>query len=397
MDCDDCHLDCYLNDDESSYDIGIDDSDRVDCTADIRRAVNVNNGGTELLRDRRYQAAVKSFTSVLTILKPLAAIVEGNIATNGNDGNGYYHSNDSNNSDSGNPASSMPLSMNFAAGSSSGSGNDGETSRRHHRHQEGPVDNDSGDIDMTDAASAAATRRSSLSSDNNKRKKDEGERAESLPVTSSSPSATKRLNASSSPPLAKKRLGYFVFRDPVEIPIESVPRTVSIPIAPTADPQDGSDGLSSSDLFSKFIMIVMYNLALTLHLQAIEADDGDCAEHNSKTGGRRSGINRRARRLFARARKLYELAFEMHLDESCEDVNLLFTLALINNLGLIYDRTGETSRSETCFGNMLSTMMYLTDSNESSNVKQWDGLLSNVMDILFFKKKVMYEVAAPAA
>jgi len=46
---------------------------------------------------------------------------------------------------------------------------------------------------------------------------------------------------------------------------------------------------------------------------------------------------------------------------------------------------------------MLSTMMYLTDSNESSNVKQWDGLLSNVMDILFFKKKVMYEVAAPAA
>lgn len=396
MDCDDCHLDCYLND-ECSCDIDIDDSDRVDCTADIRRAVSVNNGGTELLRDRRYQAAVKSFTSVLTILKPLAAIVEGNNVANGNDGNGYYHSNDSNNSDSGNPASSMPLSMNFAAGSSSGSGNDGETSRRHHRHQEGPVDNDSGDIDMMDAASAAATRRSSLSSDNNKRKKDEGERAESLPATSSSPSATKPLSASSSPPLAKKRLGYFVFRDPVEIPIESVPRTVSIPIAPTADPQDGSDGLSSSDLFSKFIMIVMYNLALTLHLQAIEADDGDGVENNSKTGGRRSGINRRARRLFARARKLYELAFEMHLDESCEDVNLLFTLALINNLGLIYDRTGETSRSETCFGNMLSTMMYLTDSNESSNVKQWDGLLSNVMDILFFKKKVMYEVAAPAA
>ena len=73
-------------------------------------------------------------------------------------------------------------------------------------------------------------------------------------------------------------------------------------------------------------------------------------------------------------------------------------LALINNLGLIYDRTGETSRSETCFGNMLSTMMYLTDSNESRNVKQWDELLSNVMDILFFKqKKATYEVAAPAA
>merc|ERR1712157_614889 len=113
-------------------------------------------------------------------------------------------------------------------------------------------------------------------------------------------------------------------------------------------------------------MIVMYNLALTLHLQAIEADsnDGTVAaaakstgvenENNSNNKGRgRGSINKRAKRLFSRARKLYELAFEMHLDESCEDVNLLFTLALINNLGLIYDRTGETSRSETSFGNML--------------------------------------------
>merc|ERR1712072_508758 len=199
--------------------------------------------------------------------------------------------------------------------------------------------------------------------------------------------------------MGEKRRGYFVFRDPVEIPIESVPETVSVPVAPTTAPQDGS---SSSDLFSKFIMIVMYNLALTLHLQAIEADrDGTAAKstgvENNNNNSRGGGINKRAKRLFSRARKLYELAFEMHLDESCEDVNLLFTLALINNLGLIYDRIGEKSRSETCFGNMLSTMMYLTDSNESSNVKQWDGLLSNVMDVLFFKKKVMYEVGAPAA
>merc|ERR1711937_209334 len=283
---------------------------------------------------------------------------------------------------------------------SSNSSSSNETSRRRRQetnHQEAPVENDSGDINMMDAvASTTATRRSSLSSDN-KMKKDE---EESLPATSStSLPATKRV---SSPPSAKKRRGYFVFRDPVEIPIESVPRTVSIPLTPTAvNPQDDPDGLSSADLFSKFIMIVMYNLALTLHLQAIEADDGDCDRATAEAKSNRrstSGMNRRAKRLFSRARKLYELAFEMHLDESCEDVSLLFTLALINNLGLIYDRTGKTSRSETCFGNMLSTMMYLTDSNESRNVKQWDGLLSNVMDILFFKqKKATYEVAAPAA
>merc|ERR1711977_434342 len=315
-------------------------------------------------------------------------------------GDGYYPGN----SDNSNPAPSMPLSMNFAASStnsnSSTSSSSNETSRRRRQeqtnHQEAPAVNGSGDINMTDAvASTTATRRSSLSSDN-KMKKDE---EEALPATSStSLPATKRV---SSPPSAKKRRGYFVFRDPVEIPIESVPRTVSIPLTPTAvNPQDDPDGLSSADLFSKFIMIVMYNLALTLHLQAIEADDGDCERTTTEAKSTRrssSGMSRRAKRLFSRARKLYELAFEMHIDESCEDVNLLFTLALINNLGLIYDRIGEKSRSETCFGNMLSTMMYLTDSNESSNVKQWDGLLSNVMDILFFKKKVMYEVGAPAA
>merc|ERR1712224_825688 len=134
----------------------------------------------------------------------------------------------------------------------------------------------------------------------------------------------------------------------------------------------------------------MYNPALTLHLHAIQTDSS--SSNSSK--------KKKTRRLYSRARKLYELAFEMHLDESCEDVNLLFTLAIINNLGLIYDRAGESARAETCFGNMLSTMMYLTDSNEAKNVAQWDGLFSNVMDILFFENETNiteYEIAAASA
>jgi len=74
-------------------------------------------------------------------------------------------------------------------------------------------------------------------------------------------------------------------------------------------------------------------------------------------------------------------------------VDLLFTLALINNLGLIYYTVNERDRSRTCFKNMFSTMMYLMDSNESQSIKEWDGLLSNAMDIL----KIGNEVAAPAA
>jgi len=142
-------------------------------------------------------------------------------------------------------------------------------------------------------------------------------------------------------------------------------------------------------------MIVMYNLALTLHLHALSLSNVIRNQNPNLAFADSSEKSdaKKAKKLFLRARKLYELAFEMHLDESC-DVNLLFTLALINNLGLVYDVLDQKQRSKTCFKNMFSTMMYLMDSNESHTVKEWDGLLSNVMDILFQQHR---EIAAPAA
>jgi len=167
-----------------------------------------------------------------------------------------------------------------------------------------------------------------------------------------------------------------------------------------------ADNGGASTLFSKFLMIVMYNLALTLHLHAISiGNDGSSydKELNTTNISNDADVSRpssapipdqkKSMKLFLRARKLYELAFEMHLDESC-NVSLLFTLALINNLGLVYDMVGEKRRSQTCFKNMFSTMMYLVDSNESQAIEEWDGLLSNVMEILF---KEQCEIAAPAA
>jgi hypothetical protein len=148
---------------------------------------------------------------------------------------------------------------------------------------------------------------------------------------------------------------HFVFRDPIEIPFDVVP-TMEEP---------------SDKLVNKFVVVIMYNLALAVHLSSLQCQDFAC---------------------LTRARKLYELAFQMHLEESC-DVTLLFSLALMNNLGLIYHLLGEEERSKTCFKNMLATMMYLLESDEAKTIKQWDGLLSNVMDRMFKD----HEVAAPAA
>mmetsp|Transcript_13318 Transcript_13318/g.14916 ORF Transcript_13318/g.14916 Transcript_13318/m.14916 type:complete len:147 (+) Transcript_13318:98-538(+) len=57
-------------------------------SASIQQAVLENNAGTRFVRQCHYDSAVKSFTSVLKILKPLAEIVEDNkTAAEGGNGN----------------------------------------------------------------------------------------------------------------------------------------------------------------------------------------------------------------------------------------------------------------------------------------------------------------------
>merc|ERR1719491_2043674 len=165
-------------------------------------------------------------------------------------------------------------------------------------------------------------------------------------------------------PFARKPK-YFVFHDPVVIPPESLPSrstTSATRMNSNDDDDDDFDELSlySSEFFSKFLMIVMYNLALTLHLHALSLS---ASVHSLSKSGNSSSTSttttattiKHIKKLFLRSRKLYELAFEIHLDA---DVDLLFTLALINNLGLIYYTVNEKDRSTTCFKNMFSTMMF---------------------------------------
>merc|ERR1712194_82864 len=141
----------------------------------------------------------------------------------------------------------------------------------------------------------------------------------------------------------------------------------------------------------------MYNLAMTLHLHALSLSSSVHSSSVSSSSGNNSSTTLTAtttikhiKKLFLRSRNLYELAFEMHVDA---DVDLLFTLALLNNLGLLYYTVNENDRSTTCFKNMFSTMMYLMDSKESHSIKKWDGLFANAIDIL----KIGNDVAASAA
>ena len=135
----------------------------------------------------------------------------------------------------------------------------------------------------------------------------------------------------------------FVFRDPIEVP----------EIAFRSRP--------SKRLFAKLSMVALFNLGLSFHLCALD----------------QSSVIK-----LVQAKDLYELAFQMHLEENC-DVTLLYSLALMNNLGLIYHVLGDHTRSGNCFNHMLSTMMFLLESQDAHSIKQWDGLLSNVMGLVF--------------
>jgi len=346
---------------------------RSGITATIQQAVFENNAGSRLVRQCHYDAAVKSFTSVLKILKPLAAILEQQ------QHNDRFENNDANAS-----SNTVQFKISFVNNSNTMIMDDDDTEKDTEMTCTRETMNDLSVLSVSPEVSVTASSPAVSASYTHK-------------VLASKQHNYNNNNGTTSSPFARKPK-YFVFHDPVVIPPESLPSgstSATIGIHTNEDDYDDDvvDELSlySPEFFSKFLMIVMYNLALTLHLHALSlsASVQSSSSNNSSSTTTATTI-KYIKKLFLRSRKLYELAFEMHLDT---DVDLLFTLALINNLGLIYYTVNEKDRSTTCFKNMFSTMMYLMDSNESQSIKEWDGLLSNAMDIL----KIGNEVAACAA
>ena len=404
-------------------------------TEAVFRAVSKNNDGTKLIQNCQYDEAVKAFMIVLKVLKPLAAIVENNKNNNAN-----------NKSKRKINTTSSSFSIRFAS----------------NHHVNGRT-NDTIIDDVDDITTTTRTRTRIATSD-----------MDGLTIDYSSPPSFDSLTS----PVAAATTHY-VFRDPVMILPESVPTPTFTSRGPTNTRssnqlhtkvantdefdinnnnnehkiENDDDFMSfmevyTPELFSKFLLIVMFNLALTLQLHAQSLCNSNVTTSNSRvTDTKKNSTAGTIHKLFVRSRKLYELAFEMHLDmgdgssggittsmiqafnqttmstttsiddsddddnnkNSCkdDDVNsdLLFTLGLINNLGLVYCTLQETVRCQTCFQNMFSTMLYLTDTNRDTNRSQsrsaikikddyWDGLLSNVMNLIY---KPEYEVVALAA
>jgi hypothetical protein len=387
----------------------------IDCTASTassiaRRAAVVNNEGTMLLHSGRCHDAVKAFSAVLGMLKPFipgttAATTTATVATTAAVATtGSYNVIDKSHypavvdvalngpaTVNGNVNTNMVTSMRSGErppardsdaridNGNQDNSNDSNKSRRCCPDKR-PVSATAGGSGDDDAR-AAKRKRAHNQSESLSVVEDHTTVLESKSTTSQTPAASGNSSSSYAHFYEEQ---HFVFQDPIEIPLEVVPRR-SAP---------------SKKLITKFVVVVMYNLALAVHLSADSPspspssscdDDVSMSSTIESIDGEKEEERRRA--ILARAQRLYELAFQMHLEESC-DVTLLYSLALMNNLGLIYRMVGDVDRSQRCFQNQLSTMMYLLEAQEAPTIKQWDGLFSNVMHFVLRDGR---EISAPAA
>merc|ERR1712194_507724 len=82
-------------------------------TATIQHAVCENNAGSRLVRQCHYDAAVKSFTSVLKILKPLAAILEQHQQQHDDNDSNNDDDSSNDNADTTTTSSTVPFKISF--------------------------------------------------------------------------------------------------------------------------------------------------------------------------------------------------------------------------------------------------------------------------------------------
>jgi hypothetical protein len=80
-----------------------------------------------------------------------------------------------------------------------------------------------------------------------------------------------------------------------------------------------------------------------------------------------------------RAMKLYELSFNLQRDQRFEN-NVLFTLAIVNNLGAVHQQLHDEHSAGKCFEHVLSTLMYLTHCGQASECCL-DGFFHNVLGV----------------
>jgi tetratricopeptide (TPR) repeat protein len=108
--------------------------------------------------------------------------------------------------------------------------------------------------------------------------------------------------------------------------------------------------------------MIIFNVALAHHLSALASK-----KHQSTK--------------FHKAATLYQLAVNLQHAAQLEN-NLIFTMAAVNNLGVIYHQLEDKETATKCFQHLLSTVMLLVDCGKTELCcGELDGFLRNVTNL----------------
>mmetsp|Transcript_38177 Transcript_38177/g.92856 ORF Transcript_38177/g.92856 Transcript_38177/m.92856 type:complete len:303 (-) Transcript_38177:162-1070(-) len=127
--------------------------------------------------------------------------------------------------------------------------------------------------------------------------------------------------------------------------------------------------------------IVLFNLALSFHLAALES-----SVIYSDT--------KKQHKMLKKSLKLYEMSFNLQVELGV--LTLSETLAVVNNCSTIYKRLDHPDRAECFYQRMLSTIMTVIEAGDpdvKDELKDLDGFLHNICS----SGLILKHIAAPAA
>lgn len=127
--------------------------------------------------------------------------------------------------------------------------------------------------------------------------------------------------------------------------------------------EKGSDCCStccSNSSFTKSTFVtVLYNLALSYHLKALELNDIQS---------------------LTQALSYYQIAYRVVV--SGATAPLPQVMAIFNNIGHVHRLLRNDDGAKNCFQHLLSVMMLVQQTGEVNRINKWDGFLSNVFGLI---------------
>lgn len=133
------------------------------------------------------------------------------------------------------------------------------------------------------------------------------------------------------------------------------------------------------ELLSELSVVLMFNLALSHHLRAISSVGSNSKSCESSN------------QIFKQAVSLYELAYEVQMQEDVE-LSVECTMAIVNNLGHIHRRLGNQEKSTKCFSHLLSTLLFVHSSTRDEaedmqlSLASTEGFVQSVSHLILKKQ-----------